>query len=62
MFAFSGIVVAESIKDSVPHRLEPLNQHRLGERYPDIVHDKKTAEKVGDIQILRGFGRLRMFR
>lgn len=57
----AGVVVSESVEDVIQHGLEPLNQHRLRERNPNVVDDKKTAGEVRKLQILCGIDRLCVF-
>jgi hypothetical protein len=50
--ALAGVMVAETIENSVPYGFKALNEHRLCEGYPYIIHDKKTAIEISDIKIL----------
>ncbi len=54
-------MVAETIENSVPYGFKALNEHRLCEGYPYIIHDKKTAIEISDIKILCCFDGFSVF-
>ena len=51
MTSAARIVIAESIKYAIPNGLEFFNQQRFCQRNPNIVHDKKTAGRVGHLTL-----------
>jgi hypothetical protein len=51
--ALAGIVISETVYDSIPDWSKFRDQQRLAERNPNIVHDKKATVKVPKLEILR---------
>lgn len=49
--SYSGIVVSKPIQDGIPDRREPLNEQRLCERYPHVIHDEVPTREIGKIEV-----------
>ena len=60
MTTFARIVVAKTIKNPIPNRLEPLDQQRLRQRNPNIIDGQELAIEVFKAEVRGGIHRFCM--
>ncbi len=60
MATFTGVVITETVKNSIPDGLEPLDQQRLRQRNPNIIDGQELAIEVFKAKVRGGVHRFCM--